>query len=172
LDIKRKDMGYFDELKESIKSDINSNGKGDITGDKMQSVLLNIVDELGKGASLGETAAQYIKEDDGDYLGEVNGIIAPNDEHYYLPSNAPAEDKVHTFAMVADIPDITIDSELSVTSENAVQNKVLTEALGILEEHLALHSEQIASLDLSMATKTYVDNAIANAITTTLNTEV
>ena len=95
-------MGYFDELKESIKSDINSNGKGDITGDKMQSVLLNIVDKLGKGASLGETAAQYIKEDEGDYL-EAVGIIAPNDVHYYLPSNAPAEDKVHTFAMVADV---------------------------------------------------------------------
>jgi oligoendopeptidase F len=30
---------------------------------------------------------------------------------------------------------------------------VLTEALGILEGHLALHSEQISSLDLSMVTK-------------------
>jgi hypothetical protein len=68
--------------------------------------------------------------------------------------------------------DVTIDSELSDTSTNAVQNKVVTEALGILEGHLALHSEQIASLDLSMATKTDVDNAIANAITTTLNTAV
>jgi hypothetical protein len=80
-------MGYFDELKRIIKTEINSNGKGDITGDKLLSVLLNIVDELGKGASLGETAAQYIKEDEGDYL-EAVGIIAPNDEHYYLPSNA------------------------------------------------------------------------------------
>lgn len=67
---------------------------------------------------------------------------------------------------------ITIDSELSDTSENPVQNKVVTEALGILEEHLAVHSNQISSLGLSMATKTDVDNAIANAITTTLNTAV
>jgi hypothetical protein len=68
--------------------------------------------------------------------------------------------------------DVTIDSEFSDTSENPVQNKVLTEALGILEEHLAVHSKQISSLGLSMATKTDVDNAIANAITTTLNTAV
>lgn len=58
--------------------------------------------EIRKGAALGKTAAQYIEEDDGNYL-EAVGIIAPNDEHYYLPSNAPEEDKVHTFAMVADV---------------------------------------------------------------------
>lgn len=112
-------MGYFDELKESIKSDINSNGNGDITGDKMQGVLLNMVDELGEGAEKGMTAVQPIVEDEGVYLGDAIGIIAPNDEHYYLPPYAPADDKVHTFAMVA-----------------------------------------------------YVNDAIASAITTTLNTEV
>jgi hypothetical protein len=65
-----------------------------------------------------------------------------------------------------------LDDKLSDKSINAVQNKVVTEALGILEEHLAVHSKQISSLGLSMATKTDVDNAIANAITTTLNTAV
>jgi hypothetical protein len=108
--------------------------------------------------------------------------------------------------VVSSGEDITIDSELSDTSTNAVQNKVLTEALGILEGHLALHSEQISSLGLSMVTKEelnnkvdksdiktingvsllgggnlqlgegvsedYVNTAIANAITTTLNTAV
>lgn len=100
-----------------------------------------------------------------------------------------------------------LDEVLSTTSQNPVQNKVVTEALGILEEHLAVHAQQIASLGLSMATKKelnnkadksdiktingvsllgggditisgggvsedYVNTAIANAITNTLNTEV
>lgn len=50
--------------------------------------------------------------------------------------------------------DITIDSELSDTSENPVQNKVITAALN------------------NKVDKSYVDNAIANAIINTLNTEV
>lgn len=58
---------------------------------------------------------------------------------------------------------ITIDSELSDTSENPVQNKVVTEAFGILEEHLAVHSKQISSLGLSMATKEEL-NAKQNTI--------
>lgn len=49
---------------------------------------------------------------------------------------------------------VTIDSELSATSENPVQNKVITPALA-------------AKADI-----TYVNEAIANAITTTLNTAV
>mgnify|MGYP007111755419 CR=1 FL=1 len=59
--------------------------------------------DIRKGAALGKTAAQYINEADGEYLGNVNGIIAPNDEHYYLPGHGPEEDKAHTFAMVADV---------------------------------------------------------------------
>lgn len=80
------------------------------TGEEIDAILdkakaadpLEDLAEIRKGAALGETAAQYIKEDDGDYL-EAVGIIAPNDEHYYLPGHGPAEDKVHTFAMVADV---------------------------------------------------------------------
>lgn len=77
--------------------------------------------DIRKGAALGETAAQYIKEDEGDYL-EAVGIIAPNDVHYYLPSNAPADDKVHTFAMVAEIEAVKayIDNAIGTTLNTAV----------------------------------------------------
>ena len=120
--------------------------------------------------------------------------------------------------------DITIDSELSDTSENAVQNKAVANALnekadassleesnqkimGVIESVSLDIGEMIGAANLSInelyntkqdkiddleairsgaalgatalqsvpstyATKTDVDNAIANAITTTLNTEV
>jgi hypothetical protein len=67
---------------------------------------------------------------------------------------------------------ITVDSEFSDTSTNAVQNKVLTEALGILEGHLALHSEQIASLDLSMATKEELNNKVDKSDIKTIENEM
>lgn len=77
---------------------------------------------------------------------------------------------------------ITIDSELSDTSENAVQNKVVTKALGAKQNTIpdletirsgaAKGTTALQSVPSTYATKTDVDNAIANAITTTLNTEV
>lgn len=66
----------------------------------------NIIADLGAirtGAALGATAVQPIIEDGEVYLGEAVGIVAPNDEHYYLPSYASVEDKGHAFAMLADI---------------------------------------------------------------------
>jgi hypothetical protein len=39
-------MGVFDNLRNVIKSAVSSNGKGEITGGKMQNVLLNMVDEV------------------------------------------------------------------------------------------------------------------------------
>lgn len=57
---------------------------------------------------------------------------------------------------------ITVDSELSETSENPVQNKVVTEALGTLEEGYALNAQQIGILGTTKADTTYVDEQIAN----------
>ena len=55
------------------------------------------------GAALGATAVQPIVEDDGVLLGDAIGIVAPNDEHFYLPPYAPADDPAHTFAMLSDL---------------------------------------------------------------------
>ena len=74
---------------------------------------------------------------------------------------------------------ITVDSELSETSENPVQNKVVygglvdlavaVDDLGVaFDARLVLQDNAINS----KADKTYVAEAIANAITNTLNTAV
>ena len=78
---------------------------------------------------------------------------------------------------------ITIDSELSATSENPVQNKVIYENLyGMNQQYIQMYEEQnrvftnaINNVNTELLKKvdqSYVDNAIANAITTTLNTAV
>lgn len=58
-------MGVFDNLRDVIKSVVSSNGKGEITGDKMQNVLLNMVDEVESESLRLETytndAAQGVK---------------------------------------------------------------------------------------------------------------
>ena len=62
---------------------------------------------------------------------------------------------------------ITIDSELSETSENPVQNKVVTEALMVVSANMGIQGEQIYSLGkvlIAKADTTYVDNAIASVI--------
>jgi hypothetical protein len=57
--------------------------------------------------------------------------------------------------------DITIDSELSDTSENPVQNKVLTSAI----ESIALElGEMVGDINTSKADKTYVDEKLANIV--------
>ena len=75
------------------------------------------------------------KANDVDFvLAEADGMVDSNDTHYYLPNINP-EDKSHTFAMLSDIPEgggggsITIDTELSEISENAIANKTVTSAL-------------------------------------------
>lgn len=78
---------------------------------------------------------------------------------------------------------ITVDSELSATSENPVQNKVIYENLyGMNQQYIQMYEEQnrvftnaINNVNTELLKKvdqSYVDNAIANAITTTLNTAV
>lgn len=57
---------------------------------------------------------------------------------------------------------LLIDSELSETSTNPVQNKVVTTALVTLEEGYALNAQQIGVLKTTKADKTYVDEKIAN----------
>lgn len=71
------------------------------------------------------------------------------------------------------------DSELSTTSINAVQNKAVYAALQNFANdfqfsinNLSESDRQISQEVNNKVDKTYVDNAIANAITTTLNTEV
>ena len=69
----------------------------------------------------------------------------------------------------------TVDSSLSETSANPVQNKVVYGALMGIGANIEIQGEQISSLGrtlISKADKTYVDEAIANAITNTLNTPV
>ena len=57
--------------------------------------------------------------------------------------------------------DITIDSELSDTSENPVQNKVVTSAI----ESIALElGEMVGDINTSKADKTYVDEKLANIV--------
>ena len=76
--------------------------------------------------------------------------------------------------------DITIDSELSDTSENPVQNKVITAELDYFAEQVAesINSKvetintMLSEVLPTFADKTYVDSAISAAITNTLNTAV
>ena len=75
-------------------------------------------------------------------------MILPNDNRVFgrfIALSSDGEIALAETLVGGSSSDITIDSELSETSENAVQNKVV---------------------------KSYVDNAIANAIINTLNTEV
>lgn len=90
-------------------------------------------------------------------------ISYANDKIYLnLTKDNDSSDKIYQYKLTADGKlsynsswnETTIDEALSDTSTNAVQNKVITAALG------------------NKVDKTYVDNAIANAITTTLNTAV
>ena len=81
---------------------------------------------------------------------------------------------------------ITVDSELSETSENPVQNKVVkatfnqfaSETAGVVQDlynnigELGSGYLQIAESVADKADKTYVDSAITTAITNTLNTPV
>ena len=70
----------------------------------------------------------------------------------------------------SDTPSITVDSALSTTSINPVQNKVVTSALnnrlpksgGTLTGYLTLNADP--SNNLHAATKQYVDNAVQAAI--------
>ena len=88
----------FDELRNSIKSNINSNGKGEITGDKMQGSLLDIVDEM---EAVADSAAQ--KEEEGGYeYAAVDGLIDKDGMYWFLPG-VKDNDPAHTFAMVGDI---------------------------------------------------------------------
>lgn len=64
---------------------------------------------------------------------------------------------------------ITIDSELSETSENPVQNKVVTEALNEMAS-ITYVDERLA--DIEQGVLAYVDTAIENSIKNTLNTAV
>lgn len=85
----------------------------------------NTIADLGAirtGAALGATAVQPIIEDGGVYLGEVVGIVAPNNEHYYLPSYAFVEDKGHIFAMLADIQAATDPLATKAYVDKAVAN--------------------------------------------------
>ena len=63
----------------------------------------------------------------------ADGFVSENDEHYYLPHKAPADDLAHTFAMLSDLEgaggSIMVDEMLSETSINPVQNRVITAAL-------------------------------------------
>jgi acyl transferase domain-containing protein len=75
-----------------------------------------------------------------------------------------------------------VDAELSTTSTNPVQNKVVSQALNDKQKTIsdldtirsgaAKGATALQSVPSTYATKTDVDNAIANAITTTLNTAV
>lgn len=81
-------------------------------------------------AALNNKVGRY--GDEGRAYAQADGLIDSDDTHYYLPNINP-EDKSHTFAMLSDIPEsggsITIDTELSDISENAIANKTVTSAL-------------------------------------------
>lgn len=57
------------------------------------------VDELLDKA---ETAVQP-REENGKVFVETDGLVTSEDEYYYLPRYAPANDPQHTFAMASDV---------------------------------------------------------------------
>ena len=78
---------------------------------------------------------------------------------------------------------VEVDTSLSSTSKNPVQNKVVTSALSNKQDKLisgtnikTINGQSIlgsGNIEISGGvSQDYVDNAIANAITTTLNTAV
>ena len=119
-------------------------------------------------------------EDDGTATWE-RYRIAPDQEVIADSSNAVSGKAVKAYVdgKIAEIPVVTVDSELSNTSENTVQSKVITAALNEKVGKSDIKTINGASLlgsgDITISggvSEDYVNTAIANAITTTLNTAV
>lgn len=141
-----EDSENLDSIIASIEQQIA--GKQDTISD---------LDTIRSGASKGDTAIQEVKT--------INGQSIVGKGNITIEGGG------------------SIDSELSATSENPVQNKVIYENLyGMNQQYIQMYEEQnrvftnaINNVNTELLKKvdqSYVDNAIANAITTTLNTAV
>ena len=85
---------------------------------------------------------------------ELNAIIA---QTYVLVVVSPTGDAE---AVIEEMQGITVDSALSTTSTNAVQNKVVTSAINERNVCAVEDSGVIDDVNVSYATSTYVDNAL------------
>ena len=95
-------MADINTLKDKITSTIYPNGRGAITAESHQALLLEMADTIGEvEAAKADKTIEY-----GKNIVSADALKNSTDEKFYLPSSSLQQDDEHTFAMKADLKDI------------------------------------------------------------------
>lgn len=99
-------MADINTLKDTIRETIYPNGRGAITAESHQALLLEMADTI---SEVEAAKADLINEGEKRIV-VADGMVDNNDTYYYLPEFAPEGEEEHTFAMKADLKDVDTSS--------------------------------------------------------------
>ena len=147
-------MSNYASLKSAIQQVIKTNGKNKITGALLQQSLLSMINSLGVGYQFVGIATPstnpgtpdqkvfYIANGKGTYT-NFGGINVTEDEVIFLVlDNAwhKAATGIAASSTASGGASVTVDSSLSATSTNPVQNKVVKAALDAKQDRMTIDS--------------------------------
>lgn len=143
-------MSNYATLKSAIQQVIKTNGNNEITGALLQQSLLSMINSLGVGYQFVGIATPstnpgtpdqkvfYIANGKGTYT-NFGGINVTEDEVIFLVLDN-AWHKAATGIAAGGGISVTVDSSLSATSTNPVQNKVVKAALDAKQDRMTIDS--------------------------------
>jgi hypothetical protein len=181
-------MSNYATLKSAIQRDIKTNGNNEITGALLQQSLLSMINSLGVGYQFVGIATPstnpgtpdqkvfYIANGKGTYT-NFGGINVTEDEVIFLVLD-DAWHKVATgIATGSGGSSVTVDSSLSSTSTNPVQNKAVKAALDAKQAKLTAGSGIIINGNTISATgsggsSVTVDSSLSSTSTNPVQNKV
>jgi hypothetical protein len=144
-------MSNYATLKSAIQRDIKTNGNNEITGALLQQSLLSMINSLGVGYQFVGIATPstnpgtpdqkvfYIANGKGTYT-NFGGINVTENEVIFLVLDNAWHKVATGIATGSGGSSVTVDSSLSSTSTNPVQNKVVKAALDAKQDRMTIDS--------------------------------